>query len=470
MQQQQEEADLLRSVDYYRSPLMTYQQKQLVLRDDVFRDALHAFMQDHPYVELNRSGDAYVTRSTGAPAARSPVTGVPKDEIVQKYLEDPDNDPTNILSQACWRFLDVAFIQPFESTSLDAAMDEVFGVENADRACSDASQRSAHHSRSASAAATSLGGPLVTIERPTQRFTCHAAVALQVLFSIRELVDAILKWEPPLIKPVKQSTKARKAMEAPAILCGVLSDMNARGHVEWPAMANLVSKMEISSIEQHDAEETLQAMIRLLPEDITIDALGSTMMHRSTCSATGCGYTSITFNPDYANMQLTVKDCFNNHIKEEPSPAWKCDHCGRRGMGVKQSYLTKIKGTLIIMLRRYRKRIKMKHKVEVTEELVVPLFTEDANVITQSQTVTFKPVLKVFHSGNTKREGHYTVDVLAEDGGWHHINDDVITSLSVNSDVQDESVQSPRALRYKAKNSTAVAKGQVVLVVYRRMV
>lgn len=108
------------------------------------------------------------------------------------------------------------------------------------------------------------------------------------------------------------------------------------------------------------------------------------------------------------------------------------------------------------------------HDVEVTEELVVPLHAEENGKMKMVEKVTFEPVLKVFHTGPTIESGHYTVDVLAEDG-WYNVDDNFISKLeAVLEGAEASHTQSTRG-RFSAKRK-ADTDEQVMMVVYKRKV
>jgi ubiquitin C-terminal hydrolase len=110
-------------------------------------------------------------------------------------------------------------------------------------------------------------------------------------------------------------------------------------------------------------------------------------------------------------------------------------------------------------------RTKICHTVAVTEELKVPVSILDDGAITDTVTATYAPAIIVYHEGTTLSTGHYTTDVLAENGGWYNINDNSIAMRSAAAGEEEMSdIGGARRVRRSAK-STA---GQAQLVVYKR--
>lgn len=103
----------------------------------------------------------------------------------------------------------------------------------------------------------------------------------------------------------------------------------------------------------------------------------------------------------------------------------------------KQTLIDKLPPILVLHLKRFMfqngKTVKLQKTIEVENKLQIPLealsSTLKSSLSTKDSGIRYKLFAVVYHHGKSALDGHYTCDVLRQNGEWLHFDDTVVTSL-----------------------------------------
>jgi hypothetical protein len=118
---------------------------------------------------------------------------------------------------------------------------------------------------------------------------------------------------------------------------------------------------------------------------------------------------------------------------------------------------------------------KIMHPVEATLKLRVPVSELVGNTGTKLKcNIFFEAVLIVYHKGATLDGGHYTADILSDDGEWYAVNDAKFEEGPTLTEPPMKSMPEPQTSAEEAKFAAGAASRsanwpQTVAVVYRRV-
>jgi ubiquitin C-terminal hydrolase len=190
--------------------------------------------------------------------------------------------------------------------------------------------------------------------------------------------------------------------------------------------------------QQHDAHEFLLEFLENINNKIYY---GKT----KTCvTCTSCKNVSDTFE-DFSTINLHIGhenliDTFIDYLKKEEIHDYRCEKCNLNVKAEKKSYLWTLNSRLILVLKRYSVKQKIKFpfnnlKIRETESGII---------------FNYELYAVIYHYGNTEN-GHYNCDVKIN-GNWYFIDDDTI-NLNNNIDNNNSNNNNNSYILFYKKNN-----------------
>ena len=171
---------------------------------------------------------------------------------------------------------------------------------------------------------------------------------------------------------------------------------------------------------QHDAHEFLLEFLENLNNKFCYGKTKTSI----TCSI--CKNISFTFE-DFSTINLHIShdnliETFINYLKKEEIHDYRCDNCNCNVKAEKKNYLWNINTRLIIVLKRYS----IKQKIKYPFENLKIRETESGNVF------NYELYAVIYHYGNTEN-GHYNCNVKINNN-WYFIDDE---SIHLNNNMEN---------------------------------
>jgi ubiquitin carboxyl-terminal hydrolase 8 len=148
-----------------------------------------------------------------------------------------------------------------------------------------------------------------------------------------------------------------------------------------------------------------------------------------------CGETSYTYQP-FVDLSMalprqnvdkisTIYDVLNEHFKKQVLDK-NCEKCKKKTEHSMKTRIIKLPKYLIIHLKRFNNSLKkLSTDIAYSSELEMSKYT----VLVENQSVEYRLVSTILHTGSTISRGHYSTTNRVYDNMWVNIDDDVTTEV-----------------------------------------
>eukprot|EP00803_Ostreobium_quekettii_P011406 evm.model.scf_473.10 EVM.evm.TU.scf_473.10 scf_473:59433-65513(+) len=278
-----------------------------------------------------------------------------------------------------------------------------------------------------------------------QANTCYVNAALQVLYAVPRLRDAIFRARFSHGDGVAEAVR-QVFLEMAYSPLGVVDTKEL-----------VVAALKLDPSVQQDGQEFMKLFLSLLEKsfegdpvfkDVVTQVFGGRQSYTTLCK--GCNQLSSSSRDtvDFLDLSLQVKDCdsIEDSLGRFTAPSfldgdnkYLCEGCNARCDAVRRTVLRGFPPILVFTLERFAfdlqtlNKVKVKSPYEFPLELDMSRYLREANDILGegpcNSMASYELMSIVHHIGSTAHQGHYVTQVKDTRGTWWLLNDDKCTSI-----------------------------------------